>query len=125
MIFDASTAEISHHLPGPHLTRSLRAFSRAAHHAPPLTAAAHAGLAPPPARRYRRANNLHHSNSTAVSRPAIHHQPTLHARVHKPNSHRWRSSVPPRVASSRTRLRRSTGDEQLGARPLRRAGGRP
>src|SRR5437762_4553571 len=85
MIFDASTAEISHHLPGPHLTRSLRAFSRAAHHAAPLTAAAHASLAPPPARRYRRANNLHHSNSTAVSRPAIHHQPTLHARVHKPN----------------------------------------
>src|SRR5260370_15691348 len=33
----------------------LRAFSRAVHHAPPLTAAAHAGLIPPPARRYRRA----------------------------------------------------------------------
>src|SRR6266700_2492600 len=31
-----------------------RAFSRAAHHAPPLKAAAHAGLIPPPARRYRR-----------------------------------------------------------------------
>src|SRR5436190_23304039 len=83
MIFDASTAEISHHLPGPHLTRSLRAFSRAAHHAPPFTAAAHAGLIPPPARRYRRANNLHHSYSTAVSGLAIYHQPTSHVRVHK------------------------------------------
>src|SRR5260370_37143569 len=42
----------------------LRAFSRAAHHAPPLTAAAHAGLIPPPARRYRRAKQ------TSITRTA-------------------------------------------------------
>ena len=56
MGFDASTTDIYNHLPGPHLTYSWHAFSCAAHHEPPLTAAAHAGLIPPPARRYRRAN---------------------------------------------------------------------
>src|SRR5258708_9897177 len=55
MGFDASTTDIYDHLPGPHLTRSWHAFSCAAHHEPPLTAAAHSGLGPPPAGRSRRA----------------------------------------------------------------------
>jgi len=55
MSFDASTADISSHLPGPHLTRSWHAFPCAVHHGPPLTAAAHSGLEPPPAGRSRRA----------------------------------------------------------------------
>src|SRR6266699_3779072 len=55
MGFDASTTDISSHLPGPHLTHSWHAFSCAAHHEPPLTAAAHSGLGPPPAGRSRRA----------------------------------------------------------------------
>jgi len=55
MGFDASTTDISNHLPGPHLTRSWHAFSCAAHHEPPLAAAAHSGLKPPPAGRSRRA----------------------------------------------------------------------
>jgi hypothetical protein len=55
MGFDASTTDISSHLPGPHLTRSWHAFSCAVHHEPPLTAAAHSGLGPPPAGRSRRA----------------------------------------------------------------------
>src|SRR5258708_4960722 len=48
MGFDASTTDIYDHLPGPHLTRSWHAFSCAAHHEPPLTAAAHTGWGPPP-----------------------------------------------------------------------------
>ena len=55
MGFDASTTDIYDHLPGPHLTHSWHAFSCAAHHEPPLTAAAHSGLGPPPAGRSRRA----------------------------------------------------------------------
>src|ERR1022692_4781101 len=55
MGFDASTTDIYDHLPGPHLTRSWHAFSCAVHHEPPLTAAAHSGLRPPPAGRSRRA----------------------------------------------------------------------
>src|SRR6266487_2287060 len=55
MGFDASTTDIYDHLPGPHRTRSWHAFSCAAHHEPPLTAAAHSGLGPPPAGRSRRA----------------------------------------------------------------------
>src|SRR5712691_8562742 len=55
MGFDASTTDIYNHLPGPHLTRSWHAFSCAVHHEPPLTAAAHSGLEPPPAGRSRRA----------------------------------------------------------------------
>ena len=55
MGFDASTTDIYNHLPGPHLTYSWHAFSCAVHHEPPLTAAAHSGLGPPPARRSRRA----------------------------------------------------------------------
>lgn len=49
MGFDASTTDIYNHLPGPHLTYSWHAFSCAVHHEPPLTAAAHSGLGPPPA----------------------------------------------------------------------------
>src|SRR6266699_3772947 len=55
MGFDASTTDISSHLPGPLLTHSWHAFSCAVHHEPPLTAAAHSGLGPPPAGRSRRA----------------------------------------------------------------------
>jgi len=45
----------------------------AVHHEPPLTAAAHSGLGPPPQGDPGGPHNLHHSYSTAVGRPAIIH----------------------------------------------------
>src|SRR6266545_3128353 len=56
----------------------MRAFSRAAHHEPPLTAAAHAGLVPPPARRYRRAS---HPSSPAQHRARSPRYPKATSRV--------------------------------------------
>jgi len=85
--FDASTTDIYNHLPGPHLTHSPRAFSRAAHHEPPLTAAAHAGLIPPPAGRYRRANQ---PPSLAQHRS----QPTRHLSLELPSAFVFTSSAP-------------------------------
>jgi hypothetical protein len=90
MGFDASTTDISSHLPGPHLTRSWRAFSCAAHHEPPLTAAAHSGLRPPPAGRSRRATQppslvQHRSQQTRHHSSVI--RATFRVRVHKLRSH--------------------------------------
>src|SRR6266851_7722357 len=74
MGFDASTTDIYAHLPGPHLTHSWHAFSCAAHHEPPLTAAAHSGLGPPPAGRSRR----------ATQPPSLVQHRSQHTRHHSP-----------------------------------------
>src|SRR6266516_2888467 len=74
MGFDASTTDIYDHLPGPHLPPSWPAFSCAAHHEPPLTAAAHSGLGPPPAGRSRR----------ATQPPSLVQHRSQHTRHHSP-----------------------------------------
>jgi hypothetical protein len=59
---------------GPHLTPSRAPFPR---RSPPrlLTAAAHGGLGPPPARRSRRANLHHQHNTASEDRDLLHRNP--------------------------------------------------